>query len=99
MALQGSNVRVESERESDRGWVFELRAGETPADHHELHLSWADYEYWSHGVAPPSRVAQAVIEGLGELRPDAELGFRLDASTARRIAGAARLDEWMREHL
>jgi hypothetical protein len=92
-------VKVESELESERGWVFVVTRSPRPADRHEVHLSWADYEFWSHGATPPSRVVEAALQAIEELRPDAELPGKLDASTLRRVIGGAGLDEWMRERL
>lgn len=93
------NIHVESENESPRGWSFVVTRGDSPTDRFEIHLSWPDYEFWSHGVAPPSRIVEAIMEAIEELRPDAELPSRFDASTARRIIGGTGLDEWLRERI
>ena len=92
-------IHVETERESARGWTFTVNRGPSPTDRFEIHLSWPDYEFWSHGVAPPSRIVEAIMEAIEELRPDAELPSKFDASTARRIIGGTGLDEWIRERL
>ncbi len=101
-------VNAHSEREVPNGWSFTLNvrrdttpAG-TPADpssEHEIRLSWADYEYWSHGTASPSRVAEAVVRGTLQLVPDLNLPARFDASTCRRRAGGKALDEWVRANI
>ncbi|MBX3358041.1 MAG: hypothetical protein KF745_06410 [Phycisphaeraceae bacterium] len=81
-----ATIRVESETETERGWVYRITVDDAdePSGHVTLTLSWADYEFWSHGRVAPERVAQAVIEsvlasGRAEPLPD-----RFDAATARR---------------
>lgn len=91
-------VSVITELESPRGWVFAVRvpgpvgaAGDVSgggsgmaAAQVDLSLSWADYEYWSHGSASPSRIAEAVVRTLREAEPERILPAKFDASTARR---------------
>ena len=95
-------VEVRTERQSAHGWVFEVRvaARRGRADLGvtvEVALSWVDYEYWSHGAASPSRVAEAVVRAVLTADPERELPARFDASTARRwVAG---LDRRVREAL
>lgn len=93
-----TDVSVQTEREVDRGWVFEVvvSRGESTA-RHDVSLSWVDYEHWSHGAAAPERVAKAVLECLLTLDPGRALPRAFDASTARRwVAG---FDERLRERL
>ena len=85
-----ARVEIRTETETDRGWLFAVEitlddAGER-VHHHELTLSWPDYEYWSHGMRSPSAVAEAVCRGLLELRPGLAWPEKFDASTARRWA-------------
>ena len=93
------HILVQSEAETPTGWTFEVSRGSSSADTHRISLSWADYEYWTHGVSPPSRLVEMLMLALEELRPDAEIGGRVDASTLRRIIGGATLDEWLKERL
>jgi hypothetical protein len=77
-------IRVVQETETDRGWAFRVaidRAGE-PETEHVLRLSWMDYDYWSRGVAPPVRIAEAIFRFLEEKgeKPPASC----DAATLRR---------------
>lgn len=83
----GTSVEALRERESARGWVFDVavrRGADAEPTRHEVSLSWADYEYWSHGQASPSRVAEAAVAALIAARPDLTLPDRLDCSTCRR---------------
>ncbi len=96
------HVAVENERSTPRGWVFDVilsprSAG--PSDRREVSLSWADYEYWSHGAASPARVVEVVMLAVAELLPDAELPARFDASTLRRLLGGSRLDDFLHTRL
>lgn len=77
-------IRVEQETETDRGWAFRvLLSDESGAEtEHVLRLSWMDYDYWSRGVTPPARMAEAIFRFLldrGESPPKA-----FDAATLRR---------------
>ncbi|MCC6322752.1 MAG: hypothetical protein IT438_15090 [Phycisphaerales bacterium] len=93
-----TEVSVQTEREVDRGWVFEVvvHRGESQA-RHDVSLSWVDYEHWSHGAAAPERVAKAVVECLVALDPSRTLPRAFDAATARRWA--AGFDERLRDRL
>ncbi|MBX3402952.1 MAG: hypothetical protein KF699_06000 [Phycisphaeraceae bacterium] len=87
VAAGGVKVEALSEREGVRGWVFDVvirRGADAEPSRHAVSLSWADYEYWSHGQASPSRVAEAAIAALLGARPDVALPERLDCSTCRR---------------
>lgn len=94
-------VRIESEREAPGGWSFIVHIDSPDAEptSHELTLSWPDYEFWSHGLIPPSRIAEAVVRGTLQLAPDFRPPARLDASTCRRRAGGRALDEWVRANV
>lgn len=85
-----AGVSVLTEREAPAGWVFEVELPDaaTPGARRrvDVTLSWVDYEYWSHGSASPSRVAQAVVESLLDAPSERPLPERFDASTGRRWA-------------
>lgn len=94
-------MQVETERETPGGWSFSIRIrmpGVAPTTH-ELSLSWPDYEFWSHGLISPSRIAEAVVRATIELAPEFRLPERFDASTCRRRAGGRALDEWVRANI
>jgi hypothetical protein len=63
-----------------------------------LRLSWADYHHWSaDGGAPPSQIAEAVLQLIAD-HATSFLGVeRIDASTARRRVPDA--DAAIRRHL
>ena len=92
-----------TETESPHGWRFVIAvprggggADATPAEH-EMTLAWVDYEFWSHGMHSPSRVAEAVVGAVIGAQPERELPARFDASTARRWVQG--LDALVREGL
>lgn len=99
MARPTRDILVQNERQTKHGWAFDVSRGPSSADTLEVQLSWADYEYWTHGSSPPARVVEMLMRALEELRPDAELGGRVDASTLRRVVGGQALDEWLKERL
>jgi len=57
----------------------------TTATRHEVRLSWADYEYWSHGVASPAVVVELVLGYMLEQAEAAlEMKRSLDLARVRR---------------
>jgi hypothetical protein len=96
-----SGIRVVTEAESAHGWRFVIaaprRAADSSAAEHEMTLAWVDYEFWSHGMHSPSRVAEAVVGAVIAAQPERELPARFDASTARRWVSG--LDALVRERL
>lgn len=86
-------IRVQSEAETGRGWSFEVlierdadevvRPGSPLETSHRVTLSWADYEYWSHGSASPASVVRRVVEFLLD-QHGFDIPARFDAATARR---------------
>lgn len=61
------------------------RASTTTATRHEVRLSWADYEYWSHGVASPAAVVELVLGYMLEQAEAAlEMKRSLDLARVRR---------------
>lgn len=83
---QGAIVRVEGERETVRGWAFDvsvLRPGEQPT-RHDIRLSWVDHDRWSGGRVPPSRTVEALVLTLEDAGAPPELPESFDAATARR---------------
>lgn len=84
-----SVIRVGSERESTAGWRFEVhvRADEgmgSESSRHEVSLSWADYEHWSHGAHAPARVVDAVMRFLLDRVGYDDIAARFDAARVRR---------------
>jgi hypothetical protein len=79
------HVSALTERESFNGWVFDVVVGEGDLERHvDVVLSWVDYEYWSHGTASPSVVAEQVVRSVLDADPKRELPEKFDCSTARR---------------
>lgn len=102
MARARPVIDVRSERETARGWSYDVAV--TDADGavttHEITLSWVDHDHWSGGSAPPSRVVEAVLSAVLAAEADApplrpgDLPARFDLATLRRWAPD--LDEHLR---
>jgi hypothetical protein len=61
------------------------RSMTTTATRHEVRLSWADYEYWSHGLAAPAAVVELVLGYmLAQAEASLELKRSLDLARVRR---------------
>lgn len=95
----GENIRVLTEVDAAQAWRFKIAVPADAGHATEISvvLSWVDYEYWSHGQASPSRVAEVVVRALLDAQPDRPLPTSFDASTARRWVRD--LDERVRELL
>lgn len=74
-----TRIEVEIERETGRGWSYEVsirrdRAGDPDTGtstataigttRHTITLSWVDHEHWCGGVKAPSRVIEALVATL-----------------------------------
>lgn len=82
-------VRIESETETARGWVYAVTITHPVRGHmqHRVALSWADHDLISGGVCPPSRTVEAamgVLLDADSIVPGA-LPTRFDISTLRRM--------------
>ena len=98
----GTEIEVATERDAPHGWIFVVHVpaesgGGATRRSIEMTLSWVDYEFWSHGAASPSRVAEMVVRAVLASDPARVLPDRFDASTARRWARD--LDRRVRELL
>lgn len=79
-------VRVEQERDTERGWSFHVLIDAEPDPlRRTIRLSWVDHEYWSHGGTGPSRVILALVEFLLERGGLDTLGESFDAAAVRRL--------------
>ena len=81
-----SFISVQNEIETGRGWGYDVVVvahDDAPERRIRVTLSWADYEYWSHGSRAPAEIVRRLVEYLfaqnGFTPPD-----RFDAATARR---------------
>lgn len=92
------HVSVLTERDAMNAWKFEIELAEGEQRRVvSMTLAWVDYEYWSHGTASPSRVAEIVVHAVMQAEPARVIPDRFDASTARRWI--ADLDQLVREML
>lgn len=78
-----ASIRVARETELARGWEFEVRVGQ-PDRLIRVRLSFADYEYWSHGTAAPCRVVQLLVNELAAQGSPLLGRDDFDAARARR---------------
>lgn len=84
-------IVVESEEEAGEGWQFVVRIDPADRQGHslriELTLSWADYNFWSGGMRPPSDVASEVVSFALKKSAESkiEIPKRFDASIIRRL--------------
>jgi len=85
-AMLRARVIVERERETARGWDYDVVV-EWPdgaCSSHEIGLAWVDHDHWSGGRHAPSHVVERMVDWLIERRAGEGLPDAFDASTVRR---------------
>lgn len=80
-----AEIDVTTETEGENHWAYEVRVfaeGRTHA--YDVRLSWADYDLWSHGRVPPSKVVEAAFDFLLEREGPESILSSFDCSIIRR---------------
>ncbi len=85
MAGVTPEVEIGPEVEGPRGWSYEVTVYDGGRVlRHAVTLSFPDYDLWSRGQAPPSRVVRRVMRFLHERGPADRVPRAFDCSTVRR---------------
>jgi hypothetical protein len=79
-----ATIEIGQETESRSHWTYEVRVFDGRIHLFRVSLSFADYDLWSHGRVPPSRVVEAVFEFLLQNEPADQILPKFDCSTVRR---------------
>ncbi len=80
-----ANIVIGPEREGANHWAYEVTVRDGEVEHRfAVTLGWSDYDLWSHGRAPPSRVVEAAFEFLLQRESAAEILRKFDCSVIRR---------------
>lgn len=80
-----SEIEIGPETEETNHWRYEVRVFDQGRTHdYTVTLSFADYDHWSHGRVPPSRVVEAAFEFLLEREPVTSILNSFDCSVIRR---------------
>lgn len=80
-----AEVEVGPETELEAGWSYDVTVfDQGRVRQHEVTLSFADYDLWSRGKKPPSRVVERVFEFLLEREPAEDILPKFDCSVVRR---------------
>ena len=80
-----AEIEVGTETERDNAWAYEVRvfdAGRTYE--YDVTLSFSDYDHWSRGRVPPSRVVHRAFEYLLAREPAGSILPKFDCSVIRR---------------
>lgn len=80
-----AEIEVGTETENANHWAYDVRvfdAGKTHA--YAVTLSFSDYDHWSRGRVPPSRVVERAFEFLLQREPATSIMPRFDCSVIRR---------------
>ncbi|MEM6393007.1 MAG: hypothetical protein AAF797_09565 [Planctomycetota bacterium] len=78
-------IEVGEESEGPARWTYAVRVfGGGRTNEYTVTLSFQDYDHWSHGRVPPSRVVEAAFEFLLDHEPAAAILSRFDCSVIRR---------------
>ena len=80
-----ADIEIGTETEEAAGWRYPVRlfAGGKTYDF-DVTLSFADYDHWSHGRVPPSRVVEAAFGFLLDNEPASAILSKFDCSVIRR---------------
>ncbi|MEQ9455457.1 MAG: hypothetical protein RLN76_12800 [Phycisphaeraceae bacterium] len=78
-------VEIGPETQSDTRWHYDVTVFDQGKTHrYEVSLSFADYDLWSRGSKPPSKVVHAAFTFLLERESPAEIMSKFDCSVIRR---------------
>lgn len=78
-------IEIGPESEGDKHWAYTVRVFDAGKrfDFH-VRLSWSDYDLWSHGRVPPSKVVEKAFEFLLKKEPASSVMDKFDCSVIRR---------------
>jgi len=80
-----AEIEVGTETEHPSHWHYDVRVFDAGRTHdHSVTLSFQDYDHWSHGRVPPSRVVRACFEFLLDNEPASAIMSKFDCSVIRR---------------
>ncbi|MEM1208460.1 MAG: hypothetical protein AAF586_00180 [Planctomycetota bacterium] len=78
-------IEIGTETESARGWAYDVTVFDRGRAHrYDVTLSFADYDLWSRGAAPPSTVVERAFGFLLEREPPTAILGKFDCSVIRR---------------
>ena len=87
MSVDAGQPEVEIVEERDEGsrWAYRVRVFHAGRTHeYAVTLSYQDYDHWSRGRVPPSRVVEAAFGFLLDREPASAILGRFDCSVIRR---------------
>ncbi len=80
-----AEIEVLTETEGQNHWAYTVRIREGgQSQEHQVTLSWADYDHWSHGRVAPEKVVQKIFEFLLAREPASSILPKFDCSLVRR---------------
>lgn len=78
-------IEVGEETEGPHAWSYDVRVFDGGKTHtYKVTLSFPDYDHWSHGRVPPSRVVERAFEYLLRRESAAEILPKFDCAVIRR---------------
>ncbi|MFA9480349.1 hypothetical protein ACERK3_18925 [Phycisphaerales bacterium AB-hyl4] len=78
-------IEIGPETEGDNCWSYEVQVFDAGRTHqYDVTLSWSDYDLWSRGRVPPSRVVETAFKFLLDREPATAIMPRFDCSVIRR---------------
>ena len=78
-------IEIGPETENANHWSYGVRVFAGGQTHtYAVTLSFQDYDHWSHGRVPPSRVVEAAFEFLLDHEPATAIMSKFDCSVIRR---------------
>ncbi len=89
-------IEVGEEQEGPNCWSYDVTVFDGGRTHrYAVTLSWSDYDLWSGGSAPPSKVIERAFLFLLDNEPPTAIMSKFDCSVIRRYF--PEVDAWMKK--
>jgi hypothetical protein len=81
-----AEIEIGTETETPTSWSYDVRVFDEGRTHaYRVSLSFSDYDHWSRGRVPPSRVVERAFEFLLQREPATSIMSKFDCSVIRRF--------------
>lgn len=80
-----AEIEIGQETEGKNNWAYQVTVFDAGKRHqYAVTLSFQDYDLWSHGSLPPSRVVEKAFQFLLDREPASAILSKFDCSVIRR---------------
>ena len=80
-----AEIEIGPETEGKHNWAYQVTVFDAGRRHrYDVTLSFQDYDHWSHGSIPPSKVVEKAFKFLLQREPADAIMSKFDCSVIRR---------------